>query len=180
MARYSFPIVAVAVTLVLVTLVEWALGFPPLIFLIAPIALTFICAGPGPGVVALAVAAVAGDYLFVEPVRQFTFHNEGLVLTLFFVWRSFVHVLQRRSARWSRETIVVRGREGGRKRSRRSGKCQAVRERVGWVKGATTVNRRSGERSERTLDAPKRSRRMMCRSEGSALSCWWATQGPLG
>lgn len=55
MARYSLPIVAVAVTLVLVTLVEWALGFPPLIFLIAPIALTFIFAGRGPGVVALAV-----------------------------------------------------------------------------------------------------------------------------
>jgi len=83
MARYSFPIVAVAATLMLVTLAEWVLGFPPLILLIAPIALTFIFAGRGPGVVALAVAAVIGDDLFVEPVRQFTFHSEGLVLTLF-------------------------------------------------------------------------------------------------
>lgn len=67
MARYSFPIVAVAVTLVLVTFVDWAFGFPPLVLLIAPIALTFTFAGRGPGFVALAIAAVAGDYLFVEP-----------------------------------------------------------------------------------------------------------------
>ena len=83
MARYSFPVVAVAVTMVSITLTEWAFGFPALILLIVPIALTFICAGRGPGFVALAVAVVGGDYVFVEPARQFTFHSEGLVLTLF-------------------------------------------------------------------------------------------------
>ena len=83
MARYSFSIVAVAVTLVLVMFVDRALGFPPLILLIAPIALTFLHAGRGPGFVALAVAAVAGDYLFVDPTGQFTFHNAGIILTVY-------------------------------------------------------------------------------------------------
>jgi hypothetical protein len=36
----------------------------------------------GPGLAALVLSAVVGDYLFVEPVRRFTFHNEGLVLWL--------------------------------------------------------------------------------------------------
>ncbi len=104
--RYSSPIVAVAVTLALVTLTEWAFGFPPLILLIAPIALTFIYAGRGPGFVALATAAVGGDYLFVEPARQFTFHSEGLVLTLFlsvgtlFMYFSVRRDGRQRSERW--------------------------------------------------------------------------------
>ena len=83
MARYRFPVVAVALTFALIALTDWAFGFPALILLIVPIALSFICAGRGPGIVALGVAVVGGDYLFVEPARQFTFHSEGLMLTLF-------------------------------------------------------------------------------------------------
>ena len=82
MARHSFPIVVVAVTLVLIMFVDRALGFPPLILLIAPIAITLAYAGRGPGFVALAVAAVASDYVFVDPAGRFTLHNEGVVLTV--------------------------------------------------------------------------------------------------
>jgi K+-sensing histidine kinase KdpD len=62
--------------------VDRALGVPPLILLIAPIALALVSAGCGPACVALAVAAVAGDYLFIDPAGQFTFH-EGIVLTVY-------------------------------------------------------------------------------------------------
>jgi K+-sensing histidine kinase KdpD len=83
MARYGFAVAIVAVTLALVGTVDRLLGFPPLVFLVAPIAVILPLSGLRPALTALVLGAVFGDYLFVEPVRQFTFYNEGLVLTLY-------------------------------------------------------------------------------------------------
>jgi K+-sensing histidine kinase KdpD len=83
MGRYSFAGAIVAVTLALVGILDRLLGFPPLVLLFAPIAVILPLAGVRPTIAALVLSAVLGDYLFVEPVRQFTFYSEGFVLSLY-------------------------------------------------------------------------------------------------
>jgi K+-sensing histidine kinase KdpD len=83
MGRYSFAGAIVAVTLAFVGVLDRLLGFPPLVLLFAPIAVILPLARVGPTVAALVLSAVLGDYLFVEPVRQFTFYSEGFVLSLY-------------------------------------------------------------------------------------------------
>jgi K+-sensing histidine kinase KdpD len=94
MGRYGLVLGIVAVTLALVDILGRVLGFPPLVLLFAPTALVLPLLGVGPGLAALVLSAVLGDCLFVEPVRQFTFHKEGFVLSLYLsAGGVFMHVV---------------------------------------------------------------------------------------
>lgn len=83
MSPYGVAIASVASTLILIWLIDLLIGYPLLILLVVPIALSLILSGLRPGLVALAISIIFGDYLFIEPTREFTFHSEGLLLTTF-------------------------------------------------------------------------------------------------
>lgn len=83
MAPYGLAVVSVISTMVLIWLIDSLVGYPLLILLIVPIAVSLTLAGVRPGFAALAISVILGDFLFIEPTHQFTFHNEGLLLTVF-------------------------------------------------------------------------------------------------
>lgn len=81
-ARYVLPLVGVAATTGMIALMQRWLGIPPLILLVVPIATSMQLSGVGPTLVAVASAALIGDYLFVEPFHEVTVHTNGLRLLL--------------------------------------------------------------------------------------------------
>ena len=76
--------------------VQQLAGFPPLIFLGAAAAAAFTVLGVRPGALAVVLAALMSDFLFIKPVLTVTY-NTLLLAVLYFLASMFTRYVSRRS-----------------------------------------------------------------------------------
>lgn len=100
MGRVVVILGGLAATAGLIGLLQGWFGFPPLILFAVPIAACLRIRGTVPAFVLPAIAAVIGDYFFVQPVGEVTVHAQGLRLLVWLCLGTWIvsFVVRRRTA----------------------------------------------------------------------------------